>query len=162
MFCKYCGKQIDDDSTFCSFCGLKQSALVKQDSNADRSIFNSPGQSGTYNLNKSNSTSFRQQQTKYDSTYEKELEVTLVGVIGFIVFFVLNWPGALNFETEESYKQALVIFSLLSLVYRFIVIVWIKNIATRQNRDAVSWQIFGFFLPSLALIVIGSLRKKIV
>lgn len=23
MFCKYCGKKIDDDSVFCMFCGKK-------------------------------------------------------------------------------------------------------------------------------------------
>jgi hypothetical protein len=29
MFCKSCGKQIDDDSSFCSFCGTKQSEIQK-------------------------------------------------------------------------------------------------------------------------------------
>ena len=29
MFCKNCGKQIDDDSSFCRYCGQKQSAEVQ-------------------------------------------------------------------------------------------------------------------------------------
>ena len=27
MYCKYCGKQIDDDSVFCNFCGENQYSL---------------------------------------------------------------------------------------------------------------------------------------
>lgn len=29
MYCKYCGKKIDDDSTFCSGCGAKLSIAIK-------------------------------------------------------------------------------------------------------------------------------------
>jgi len=29
MYCKYCGKQIADDSTFCQYCGRKQSSNIE-------------------------------------------------------------------------------------------------------------------------------------
>jgi hypothetical protein len=32
MYCKYCGKKIDDDSTYCSGCGAKLSIAVKPES----------------------------------------------------------------------------------------------------------------------------------
>ncbi|MBI9067577.1 MAG: zinc ribbon domain-containing protein [Salinivirgaceae bacterium] len=35
MYCKECGKQIDEDSKFCSFCGAKQTFI---ESNKVRSI----------------------------------------------------------------------------------------------------------------------------
>lgn len=31
MYCKYCGRKIDDDSTFCSGCGAKLSIAIKAD-----------------------------------------------------------------------------------------------------------------------------------
>lgn len=34
MYCKYCGKKIDDDSTFCSGCGAKLSIAVKPETAA--------------------------------------------------------------------------------------------------------------------------------
>lgn len=32
MFCKYCGKSIADDSTFCQFCGGKQDTNIESHS----------------------------------------------------------------------------------------------------------------------------------
>lgn len=97
---------------------------------------------------------------EFDLTYEKELDAILVGVIAFIAFIVLNWPGAITFETEETHRLVLVVLTLVSVFFRFVVIIWIKNIAIRQNRQPVPWQFFAFFLPSLALIIIGTLKKK--
>ncbi len=33
MFCKYCGKQIDDNSTFCNFCGKNLTSSIQGTSN---------------------------------------------------------------------------------------------------------------------------------
>lgn len=30
MFCKHCGKQIADDSTFCQYCGGRQNSNIEQ------------------------------------------------------------------------------------------------------------------------------------
>jgi len=38
MFCKSCGKQIDNDSNFCSFCGVKQSTVNKFNSNPSNGV----------------------------------------------------------------------------------------------------------------------------
>ena len=47
MFCKYCGKKIDDDSIYCMFCGKK---LKKNNTREEDSIKQSKGvkQNGTY------------------------------------------------------------------------------------------------------------------
>ena len=42
---------------------------------------------------------------------------------------------------------------------RIIVTSWVANIAKRQNRNKFSWGTFAFFLPSVALIVIGTQKK---
>lgn len=38
MYCKYCGHQIDDDSTFCQFCGKMQVSNVKTTENKSVAI----------------------------------------------------------------------------------------------------------------------------
>lgn len=37
--------------------------------------------------------------------------------------------------------------------------IWVVAIAKRQNRETVGWGAFAFFLPLIALIVIGQQRK---
>lgn len=45
MYCKHCGKRIDDDSSFCSSCGKSQRSI---DSSCGRNRENSR-KNGTYN-----------------------------------------------------------------------------------------------------------------
>ena len=97
--------------------------------------------------------------SKYDLTYTKEVEATFYGVILLIVPIALKLSGVVTFETEESYNIARAFFAIGSLVIRIAVTVWVVNIASRQNRNSTGWGWFAFFLPSIALIVIGQLKK---
>ena len=45
MFCKYCGKRIDDDSIFCNFCGKK---LSRQEEKEYKETHELVKQNGTY------------------------------------------------------------------------------------------------------------------
>lgn len=36
MYCKNCGKQIDDDSKFCNYCGTEQSINIYRESNSEK------------------------------------------------------------------------------------------------------------------------------
>jgi tetratricopeptide (TPR) repeat protein len=97
--------------------------------------------------------------TKYDLAYEKETEATFVGIMLLVIPLILKFSGAITFETEESYKEARTVFAVGSLILRIGVTVWVGNIASRQNRNSTGWVWFAFFLPSIALIVIGQLKK---
>lgn len=104
-------------------------------------------------------TSIPVTSSKYDLTYTKEDGATILGVLLLVVPIALKLSGVIKFETEESYNQARMLFGIGSLVLRIAVTVWIVNIASRQNRNSTGWGWFAFFLPSIALIVIGQLKK---
>jgi tetratricopeptide (TPR) repeat protein len=97
--------------------------------------------------------------TTFDLTYDKNTEATVIGVLLLVVPLIIKLSGAITFDTEESYNQAKVFLSIASLVISIAVTVWVVNIASRHNRNSTSWGLFAFFLPSIALIVIGQLKK---
>lgn len=97
--------------------------------------------------------------SKYDLTYAKEVEATFLGVILLVVPIGLKLSGVVTFETEESYNQARAFFAIGSIVIRIAITVWVVNAASRQNRNSTGWGWFAFFLPSIALIIIGQLKK---
>lgn len=164
MFCKTCGNQIDTDSIFCSFCGTKQSDINKpilDDVNAteqtEPKTVNLP--SGRQNTSKPIQETKEYKQPKYDLSYVKESDATLVGVLllgvslGFAIF------GPIKFDSYEAYNQFKVFASIGALVLRIFVTVWVVAIAKRQNRETFGWGALAFFLPSIALIIIGQQRK---
>ncbi len=135
MFCKSCGKQIDNDSTFCSFCGTKQSTDLKPQVQADIA-----------------------RQPKYDPTYKKEDDAMTFGIILLVISLI--FAGPIKFENRESYGQFRAVTAIVSLILRICVTIWVVNIAKRQNRETFGWGLFAFLLPSIALIVIAT-RKKL-
>lgn len=67
--------------------------------------------------------------------------------------------GFLDFHDEQSYRTAQVTFAVINLIYRILITFWVTSIAKRQNRDTLGWGVFAFFLPTLALIIIGFLKR---
>jgi hypothetical protein len=163
MFCKTCGKQIDDDSIFCSFCGTKQSNINKPltdlTEQSEPKTVNVNLSLGRQSASKSIPEATEIKQPKFDPTYTKETDATFLGVVllliplGFAVF------GPIKFDSYDSYNQFKVFASLGALVLRIFVTVWVVAIAKRQNRETFGWGAFAFFLPSIALIVIGQQKK---
>lgn len=100
-----------------------------------------------------------QNETNLRLDYIKEIEASIFGVILFIIPIVLKLTGVISFESEGSYNQARVIFAIASFIVRIFAIIWVVNIAKRQNRNFNSWGWFAFFLPSLTLMIIGLLKK---
>lgn len=94
-----------------------------------------------------------------DNHYTKETEATVVGILLILFPVILKLFGTFTFESEESFNQAKAIFALVSLVLRILVTIWVVAIAKRQNRNQSGWGWFAFFLPSIALIIIGVLKK---
>ncbi|MCR9171569.1 MAG: DUF4339 domain-containing protein [bacterium] len=94
---------------------------------------------------------------KYDESYEKETDATALGIgliilkVGLFLFFQYNEELASIKVQRLSY--------IIGSVITIAVVVMVSRIAKRQNRDAITWGIFALFLPSLALIIIGQLKK---
>lgn len=92
---------------------------------------------------------------EYDDTYKKETECTFLGIgLGISALIINNIV-----KVDEQGHSAIGVLSLISIVIRIVVSVNIKKIALRQNRDSNGWALFGFILPTLALIIIGQLKK---
>lgn len=160
MFCKSCGRQIDDDSSFCSFCGTKQSADLKPQIQADTNqSFNITQKVYSNETNFNNSPSIVR-QPKYDPTYKKEDDAMTVGIILLVIALIFAIVGPIKFEDRESYGQFRAVTAIVSLILRIFITVWVVNIAKRQNRETFGWGLFAFLLPSIALIVIAT-RKKL-
>jgi len=143
MFCKSCGKQIDDDSTFCPICGTKQTTDLKP--KAESTFSNSP---------------IIVRQSKYDETYKMENDAITLGIFLLAIALIFAIVGPIKFEDRKSFGQFPTITAIVSLIIRIIVTVWVVNIAKRQNREPSGWGLFAFLLPSIALIVVAT-RKKL-
>lgn len=92
--------------------------------------------------------------SKYDLSYSKEIEATVIGILLLVAPNVFYFTGAIeNFEVNRG------ILAILAIGSRIAIIVWVIKIATRLNRNSNRWGWFAFFLPSIALIIIGLLKK---
>lgn len=96
-------------------------------------------------------------EIKYDLSYKKEGSATFFGVLLLIGVIILQAAGGFDFGTDQFFSA--LFFSITLLVLYIIAIVTVVKIASRQNRNTTGWGIFAFFLPSIALIIIGQLRK---
>lgn len=158
MYCKECGQIIDDDSKFCRYCGKKQITATED--------YKNENQNKEINVNVSffgkklsAKVKTKEKVEKYDDSYKKEIEATIIGLVIMIGNAVLLF--------NRSYSDWLVyndefipLFTIINVVWRIIVTVWVSNIANRQNRGSLSWKFFAFLLPNLSLIIIGLLSKK--
>lgn len=167
MFCKSCGNKIDDDSQFCSFCGTKQSEINKPILENTEAIVQDEAKTVNVNLSfgRQNNTKTNQKtgkecdEPKYDPTYSKETDATTVGVVILVSSLLLVIFQPFRFEDINSYNEFRAIFSIGALVLRIFITIWVINIAKRQNRETFGWGLFAFFLPSIALIIIGQQKK---
>lgn len=154
MYCKNCGKTIDNDSIYCNHCGKKQSINRPGDNQKPEPILKE---------NKTLLKTIKEQKLevsneynniKADHSYRKEIEATVVGVVIVI--------GHLILYNVEYKLTEFVIYTLLigALFLRIAVTIWVVRIAKRQQRNTVFWGLLALFFPPLALIIIGLFRKK--
>lgn len=160
MFCKSCGKQIDNDSTFCSFCGTEQSTDLKRQVQADTNQSTNTTQKVYNNETNFNNSPNIVRQSKYDPTYKKEDDAMTLGIFLLVIALIFAIVGPIKFDDRESYGQFRAVTAIVSLILRIFVTVWVVNIAKQQNRETFGWGLFAFLLPSIALIVIAT-RKKL-
>ena len=156
MYCKHCGNLIDEDSTFCKFCGKSQTIVntvskeVKQKHIEPVSL--PPEKKPIDEPVKGNSIT----NPVYDISYKKEYNATIVGILLTILFPVFNFFIAPEIERGSSeFSLAIIII----FIWRLLATTWVVWIAERQNRSRSFWGIFTFFIPNIALIIIGLKRK---
>ncbi|MDC0584451.1 zinc ribbon domain-containing protein [Bacteroidales bacterium] len=155
MYCKNCGKQIDDDSKYCNYCGTQQSlnSIKNSHSEARKVDVNLKIQGPKIRFPHSQSEKKLSRIDRYDESYKKETNATLVGIIVLIANF-----GILVTDNEID-DETYAILIVLALILRIVFTVWIVNIAKRQNRPSSNWGVLGFLFPSISLIIIGQLKK---
>jgi RNA polymerase subunit RPABC4/transcription elongation factor Spt4 len=159
MFCKECGGKIDKDSKFCSYCGTKQSLnFVSQnifvtDSNVDS--VNEKIKVHQFLKKRMDTLKNEVSKTdKFDRTYKGDIYATIIGIItGFANSMILNYAR------QSTDNTLIAIFWIFLVVWCFIAILMVVNIAKKQNRNTFYWGVFAFFLPYLAMIIIGLLKK---
>jgi hypothetical protein len=166
MFCKSCGKQIDSDSKFCSFCGTEH--LI---SNNDPKLKNSKLEFEKNSLiEKSNTnvqvTEISKTEPKYDSSYKKDSGAVIIGILLILGVFVIKSLKS-ELEYNESYeyyydksKTHSYVLIFLFLFVRIMVPIWVGKISKKQNRDSIPPIILSIFFPAITLIVIGLKNKK--
>ena len=163
MFCKECGKEIDNDSKFCSYCGTKQS-LIKVSENIPNTRINPDTNTKNVNVSMSFGKPIEKREKndgveidKYDRTYEGDSGASIAGFCIMIISLVIYFT--VQIDNEEDRQIYIAISAVVNLIWRIIVIFWIVDISKRQNRDTIVWGIFAFFIPNLALIIIGFSKK---
>jgi tetratricopeptide (TPR) repeat protein len=150
MYCKKCGNQIDNDSVFCSHCGVKLNQV--------NNIKNIDEEKQVTSINHTPSVITdkikEDKEEKYDLSYKKNYTPTITGIIIIVLNFII---------LASEFKYEKVTFNILlsiSLFLRIAITFWCTDIANKLNRNKTGWGIFAFFFPSIALIIIGLLKKK--
>ncbi|MEI8224681.1 MAG: zinc ribbon domain-containing protein [Bacteroidota bacterium] len=162
MYCKECGKQIDNASKFCSYCGTKQSINQVSENKIDLSTKPDPIPQNvniSLSFKKANdkSKSDEIKVDKYDRTYKGDSSATVVASILMIIILIISL--IVKFDNQYDYAVYLVIGVVLNIIWRIVATFWTVDIAKRQNRDTIGWGFFAFFIPNLALFIIGLLKK---
>ncbi len=155
MYCKSCGKLIDNDSKYCIHCGTKLS--LKKETGVEKTVEKkSLLDSGIETKDKIEDKIIL--RTMYDEDYKKETDATIFGGLLLLAQILIYLFGPTTF-TRQDYTTYLSIYYVIALFFRIIISVWVVKIAKRQNRNSTLWGIFAFFIPSIALIIIGQTKK---
>lgn len=150
MYCKECGKQIEDNSKFCNFCGAKQkTTLIPQPQEKNIGI-----QDNEDNLHALKRKNINTPDSKIPT--KKYWSATVAGIILMLISFTLYSSKGLKYLSREELQQILI----FEIVLRIIFTIWAVNIAKKLQRSKFGWGIFTFFITPLSLFIIGLLRAK--
>jgi tetratricopeptide (TPR) repeat protein len=164
MYCKHCGKQIDNDSIFCAFCGGAINAIYtfKEQMTSDKSE-TSP-RSGKVNLSFDESTKPQEErqsyenisiEKKYDPYFKKDNDAIFCGIVSMLVVIAFN---IYLLFLEENRQEIAAIGNIVILFWRIIAVDWCIRIAKSHNRSP-DWGWLAFFFPGITLILLGASKK---
>jgi len=141
MYCKKCGKVIDSDSVYCSYCGQRTQSIELAENKGEKRQGNNKTRINT--------------KTEIDNSYKRDYSPTILGIILIIGNLITLKLLGLNGD-EDGYR----IFIIIHIIGRIIVAIMIFNFAEKLNRSSTGWAVFGIVLPAPALITIGLLKRK--
>lgn len=144
MYCKECGKIINEKVKFCKFCGTKQTKAFIDNSNIEKK--NNQPEEFTEKVNYSAISG----NTK---TYP---EVLFAGII-YLLFQIYSFASPeFKYTLQKNPELALLIIFSVQVG----LIIWSVSIAKKLNRNRFGWGLFTFLIPSISLIILGVLSPK--
>lgn len=151
MFCKYCGEAIDEDSIYCRHCGKKQELLTG-------SKFETPLSKGVIDKPKEDKHKNDSLDDEYDLFYS--IKVHKYKLYGIIIIIVVLVVSILTYYEVADIDQ-IYAGSFILVIARFILSYKISSSVKELNRNSLIWWFFTFLLTGPALIVFGSIKKKL-
>jgi hypothetical protein len=83
-----------------------------------------------------------------------------VGVVLIIAQFIIYaFMSGRKYDDVSDYENAKMTAAIVAIVYRIFITIWVVDIAGKRNREQSGWGFFAFFLPNIALIIIGFSKK---
>jgi hypothetical protein len=99
---------------------------------------------------------------QYDLSFEKDKTPAIIGImllfISLLYFILSENQTSIN---SDTYRIQTVSFSLVSLIMRILITIWVRNISKVLNRKNKGWIILAFCLPAITLIIISQKQKLI-
>ena len=166
MYCKECGKSIDEDSKYCRFCGTFQNnngvssnspEAQPRELNVNISLLRKPKAPEINSLDANKPVMPNRQEKKSEDVQGRDLAATFVGGLLIILSIILVLTGVYESLFYSESSAAILFFGF---VWKVFAILWVIRIAEKQNRDLLGWGILGFLLPSVTLFIIGLFKKN--
>lgn len=151
MFCKYCGGTIDSDSIYCRHCGKKLELQTE-------SIFEPKISKVAIDNPKESKQNYISLEDEYDLFYS--IKVNKFKLYGFIIILVVLISSLLAYYEVADIDQ-IYTGSFILVIARFILSFKIGSSVKELNRNSFMWWWFTFLLTGPALLVFGSLKKKL-
>lgn len=124
MFCKYCGKVIDDDSTFCSYCGMSLNSSTISDSSKEEKLEDSIENDSSTNIPNPTFEVIVKRSNKFNTENKvrntikltlKELVIIFIccgiAYVGKLVAYQINYIShpipVVTAEEQEQYNLAM-------------------------------------------------------
>lgn len=164
MYCKHCGKQIDKDSKFCTFCGSVINFIPAYNEQTAINTSNINPQSVNINLSfgKNNEQQQEKQgdknilsEIKYDPYFIQDESLFVIGVLSLLAFIVINIFFAFS---KNQYQEFFIPANLVIFIWRVLAIFWSTIITKSLNRNP-NWGWLAFFFPGITLIILGKKKK---
>jgi len=159
MYCKTCGKTIDDDSLFCSFCGSKQSSKNRPGQENPASKDENKVIIGAKVERSKSAPSDTAKGKRYDDTYERENDALLVGVFLLFASFYITFTNPIRTNEIGELASLFPLAIITTIIIRILITFWVIRIAKKQNRIVSFWAILAFLFPAVTLIIVGLLKK---
>jgi hypothetical protein len=143
MYCKFCGSQIDRDSTFCSNCGKKISYEPIKVKFSDKRI----KANNTLDALSSSIEIYNLPNPKLDRDNVYNI------IFGLLIIFIGTWLEAYNYDDDNLFYYVMTVISI------FLTVLFQDSIKKR-NRDQLGWSVLMLLFLPLFWILIGIVNAK--